>query len=178
MNGRLLIGALASVAVLLSPLNRTLALGPSTSLTIGAAAPEISADVWLNSSPLRIADLGGKVVLVEFWTFACWNCQNVEPHVKDWQRRFGERGFTVIGVHSPELSRERDLDNVRAYVKGHAISYPVAVDNEFVTWQRYGNQAWPALYLIDKRGRVRLVHVGEGRYEETERAIEELLAEG
>jgi len=149
----------------------------SPSLGAGSVAPEISGDIWLNSPPLRLADLSGKVVLVEFWTFACYNCQNVEPHVKDWQRRYGERGLVVIGVHSPELRRERELENVRAYVREHAISYPVAVDNEFATWNRYGNQAWPALYLIDKRGRVRLVHVGEGRYEETERAIEELLAE-
>jgi peroxiredoxin len=147
------------------------------SVGVGAVAPEVTGETWLNSPPLRLADLSGKVVLVEFWTFACWNCQNVEPHVKDWQRRYGARGLVVIGVHSPELRREQELENVRAYVREHAISYPVAVDNDFATWNRYGNEAWPALYLIDKRGRVRLVHVGEGRYEETERTIEELLAE-
>jgi len=177
VNRRLLLAVLGLLGALLSPLDPTLARAPSGGVPVGAAAPEISGETWLNSPPLRLADLSGKVVLVEFWTFACWNCQNVEPHVKDWQRRYGSRGFTVIGVHSPELRRERELENVRAYVRDHSISYPVAVDNQFVTWQRYGNQAWPALYLIDKRGRVRLVHVGEGRYEETERAIEELLAE-
>jgi thiol-disulfide isomerase/thioredoxin len=167
--------AIFAIAVLVSPpLERAAFAG----VGVGSSAPEVTGETWLNSPSLRIADLSGKVVLVEFWTFACWNCRNVEPHVKDWQRRYGERGLVVIGVHSPELPQERELENVREYVREHAIQYPVAVDNGFATWKRYGNQAWPALYLIDKRGRVRFVHVGEGRYEETERAIEGLLAEG
>ena len=168
-----LIAALSAALLASPPLERV----AYSSVGIGAVAPEVTGDTWLNSSKLRLADLSGKVVLVEFWTFACWNCRNVEPHVKDWQRRYGDRGLVVIGVHSPELPQERDLENVRTYVREHSISYPIAVDNEFATWKRYGNQAWPALYLIDKRGKVRLVHVGEGRYEETERAIEALLAE-
>jgi thiol-disulfide isomerase/thioredoxin len=146
-------------------------------LARGMQAPEISADTWLNSPPLALADLTGKVVLVEFWTFGCYNCRNVEPHVKEWQRRYRERGFVVIGVHTPELRHEREVESVRRYLSEHDISYPVAVDNAFATWNRYGNQAWPAIYLVDKHGRLRHVHVGEGGYEETERAIEALLGE-
>ena len=140
-------------------------------------APEISAGRWINSAPLHLADLRGKVVLLEFWTFACWNCQHVEPEVKRWHATYADRGLTVIGVHTPELEEEKDPANVERYVREHGIAYPVAIDNEFATWDRYANRAWPALYLIDRRGQIRYVRVGEGAYEETQRQIEALLAE-
>ena len=150
---------------------------PAAADTTVRPAPEISAGRWLNSPPLQLADLRGRVVLVEFWTFACWNCQHVEPQMKRWHAAYGDRGLTVIGVHTPELDEEKDPANVARYVREHGIAYPVAIDNDFATWNRYANQAWPALYLIDRRGQIRYVRVGEGAYEETQRQIEALLAE-
>jgi thiol-disulfide isomerase/thioredoxin len=144
---------------------------------IGMPAPEIAAETWLNSKPLRPADLLGKVTLVEFWTFGCYNCRNVEPHVKEWYRKYGARGLVVIGVHTPETAYERDVHTVSRYVEEHGLLYPVAIDNASATWTRYGNHAWPAWYLIDKHGIIRHVHVGEGEYAETEREIETLLVE-
>jgi thiol-disulfide isomerase/thioredoxin len=144
---------------------------------VGMPAPGISGQTWLNSEPLRIAELKGKVVLVEFWTFGCYNCRNLEPHIKTWHQRYAEKGLVVIGVHSPEFSYERVLANVQRYVREHAIGYPIAIDNDFATWKRYGNRYWPAMYLIDKRGVVRYLRVGEGGYEQTERRIQALLQE-
>lgn len=141
------------------------------------AAPEITAQSWLNSPPLTIGALRGKVALVEFWTFACFNCQHVEPVLKRWHERYAERGLVIVGVHTPELPIEKDPERVAAYVREHGIHYPVAIDPSFATWERYDNRAWPALYLVDKRGIIRHVHVGEGGYDETEQRIEALLAE-
>ena len=140
-------------------------------------APEITAGRWLNSSPRSLADLRGKVVLLEFWTFACWNCQHVEPEMKRWHAAYADRGLTVIGVHTPELDYEKDPANVERYVREHGITYPVAIDNDSATWDRYDNHAWPALYLIDRKGQIRYVRVGEGAYDETQRQIEMLLKE-
>ncbi len=140
-------------------------------------APPVQGEAWINSAPLGAAQLRGKVVLVEFWTFGCWNCRNVEPHVKQWHADYAGKGLLILAVHSPEFPREANIDNVRKYVRDNDIRYAVPVDNDFVTWKRYGNRAWPALYLVDKAGRVRYTHVGEGAYAETERAIRQLLAE-
>lgn len=159
------------------------ALAALAALWLGAAvgddrpAPELAGDVWLNTPPHTLAALRGKVVLVEFWTFACWNCRNVEPHVRDWHERYAERGLVVIGVHTPELDHERDLANVKRYVAEHRIGWPVLVDNGFRTWRAYGNRYWPAFYLIDKQGRIRHQRFGEGGYAEMESRIEALLAE-
>ena len=144
---------------------------------IGQPAPEIADSVWLNGGPTKLAELKGKVVLVEFWTFGCYNCRNVEPYVRDWYKKYREQGFVVIGVHSPEFSYEKDLAKVQAYLRDKDIRYPVPIDNDFATWNRYGNRYWPAMYLIDKRGIIRTVRVGEGGYAETERWIQSLLAE-
>lgn len=144
---------------------------------IGMPAPEISGQSWLNSEPLRIAELKGKVVLVEFWTFGCYNCRNVEPYIKGWHQKYSDKGLVVIGVHAPEFNYERGLAGVQRYVREHAIRYPVAIDNDFATWKRYGNRYWPAIYLIDKRGVVRHLRVGEGGYEQTEGRIQALLKE-
>jgi len=143
----------------------------------GRVAPELHGERWLNSEPLRMDALRGKVVLVEFWTFACRNCQNVEPHVKRWHARYQADGLTVIGVHCAEFERERELANLRRYVREHAIAYPVLVDNALRTWRAYENRYWPAIYLVDKRGRIRHVAIGEGGYAETEAEIRALLAE-
>lgn len=144
---------------------------------VGMKAPEITNDTWLNSAPLQLQDLRGKVVMVEFWTFGCYNCRNVEPHVKSWYKTYADQGFVVIGVHSPEFSYEHDLSKVKQYIQEHDIRFPVPIDNDFSTWNRYGNRYWPAMYLIDKHGTIRYVRVGEGGYQETERLIQSLLVE-
>jgi thiol-disulfide isomerase/thioredoxin len=144
---------------------------------VGAAAPEITTASWLNLEPKNIADLKGKVVLVEFWTFGCYNCQNVEPHVKQWHQKFSSQGLVIIGVHSPEFGHERVLTNVQEYIRSHEIRYAVAIDNDFVIWNRYRNRYWPSMYLIDKQGVIRYERFGEGGYRETEQQIQALLAE-
>jgi len=144
--------------------------------TAGTPAPEVSAETWLNSEPLTMQALRGKVVLVEFWTYGCYNCRNVEPYVKRWHQRYADEGLVVLAVHSPEFDHERDLDNVRRYVADNGIDYPVPVDNDFSTWRDYGNRAWPTFYLVDRQGEVVYSHVGEGAYAETEAVIERLLA--
>lgn len=144
---------------------------------IGMKAPNITNKIWLNSTPLHLSDLKGKVVMVEFWTFGCYNCRNVEPHVKEWHLKYAKRGFVVIGVHSPEFSYEHDLDKVTRYLKEHDIRFPVPIDNDLSTWNSYGNRYWPAMYLIDKQGVIRYVRMGEGGYHETERLIQSLLGE-
>lgn len=144
---------------------------------IGMQAPEITNDIWLNSPPLHVANLKGKVVMVEFWTFGCYNCRNVEPYVKQWHRKYADQGLVVIGVHSPEFSHEREVENVQRYLKEHDIHFAVPIDNDFSTWNKYGNRYWPAMYLIDKQGVIRHVRIGEGGYQETERLIQSLLAE-
>ena len=119
--------------------------------------------------PERMADLRGKVVLVEFWTFGCYNCRNVEPYVN--------QGLTVIGVDSPEFKYERDVENVKRHIREHDIQYAMPIDNVFATWHRYKNHYWPAIDLIDKQGIIRYLRFGEGAYEETEQQIRNLLAE-
>jgi thiol-disulfide isomerase/thioredoxin len=140
-------------------------------------APDIANDQWLNGEPRSMQSLRGRVVMIEFWTFGCSNCRNVEPYVKAWYGKYAPQGFLVIGVHSPEFTYERDLENVKRYLREHAITYPVTIDNEFSIWNRYGNRYWPAMYLIDKKGIIRYVRAGEGGYEQTERMIQTLLAE-
>jgi len=144
---------------------------------VGMKAPDITNDTWLNSPPLHPPDLKGKVVMVEFWTFGCYNCRNVEPYVKQWHQKFSEKGFVVIGVHSPEFSHEREVENVKRYITEHDLHFPVPIDNDFSTWNKFGNRYWPAMYLIDKQGVIRHVRIGEGGYQETERLIQSLLAE-
>ncbi|MGE5302289.1 MAG: redoxin domain-containing protein [Alphaproteobacteria bacterium] len=155
----------------------TLWLSPSRGSTTGQHAPEITNDTWVNSGPLRLMELKGKVVLVEFWTFGCYNCQNVEPYVKSWHDKFRDRGLVIIAVHSPEFGHERVLKNVRNYVKEHNIQYAVAIDNDYKTWNSYQNHYWPAMYLIDKKGVIRYIRIGEGGYDQTEKQIRDLLAE-
>jgi thiol-disulfide isomerase/thioredoxin len=144
---------------------------------VGMPAPEITTDTWLNGDPLRLSDLKGKVVMIEFWTFGCYNCRNVEPYVKQWHQKYADHGLVIIGVHSPEFTYEHDVEKVERYVKDHDIRFPVPIDNDFSAWNRYGNRYWPAMYLIDKHGVIRHVRIGEGRYQETEQLIQSLLSE-
>lgn len=130
---------------------------------------------WLNSPPLNTANLKGKVVLVQFWTFACINCQRTLPYITRWHQQYASQGLQVIGVHTPEFPFEQDINNVKAALKRHKITYPVPQDNQFKTWQAYQNQYWPHLFLADRQGVLRYDHIGEGAYDETEQTIRQLL---
>ena len=144
---------------------------------LGPVAPDISSDVWLNSAPLRPADLHGKVVLVDFWTFDCINCRNTIPQLRNWYQKYHDQGFVIVGVHSPEFSYEHDVENVKQAIRELKITYPVTLDNDFKTWNSYRVYAWPTWFIVDKRGAVRFSHVGEGAYAESEQAIMALLKE-
>src|SRR6185369_15131790 len=140
-------------------------------------APDFAAGTWINSEPLTIKSLCGRVVLVEFWTFGCYNCRNTLPFVKQWHERYSDKGLTVVGVHSPEFDEEKNVDNLRKQVASLDIRFPVVTDNDYATWRAYKVEAWPTLFLLDKSGSVRWMHVGEGAYDEAERTIQKLLAE-
>jgi thiol-disulfide isomerase/thioredoxin len=136
---------------------------------------------WLNTPggrPLSLAGLRGKVVLVDFWTYSCINCVRTLPYLRAWNARYASRGLVIVGVHTPEFAFEHVVSNVRNAVHDYGIRYPVAIDDDYETWSAWGNEYWPADYLIGRRGDVRLVHFGEGDYAGTERAIERLLDDG
>jgi thiol-disulfide isomerase/thioredoxin len=168
-------------------LDRLRSSSPEASVTPGiddvaledlGPAPELAGiQAWINSDPVSIASLRGKAVLVEFWTFACINCIHVQPYVSAWYDRYSSQGLAVIGVHTPELSFERDIGNVRDAVAKAGIRYPVAFDPAFTTWNAYRNRYWPAMYFIGRDGRIRHTHFGEGDYDGSEQVIRELLAE-
>jgi cytochrome c biogenesis protein CcdA/thiol-disulfide isomerase/thioredoxin len=142
------------------------------------AMPSLAGAVqWLNSPELNADALRGKVVLVDFWTYDCINCQHTLPYVKDWAKKYEKDGLVVIGVHTPEYGYERIIDNVKDQVKKLGITYPVAIDNNYAIWRNFDNQYWPAHYLIDAKGQVRYSHFGEGRYEAQEQMIQQLLEE-
>lgn len=145
--------------------------------SLGTAPNFVGIDHWLNSDPLTISQLRGRVVLVDFWTYSCINCIRTLPHVTSWYDTYKDQGFVVIGVHAPEFAFEQDTGNVAAAIKQYGIHYPVAQDNELTTWTAYSNQYWPAEYLIDARGNIRDSHFGEGDYDQTERNIRTLLTE-
>lgn len=152
--------------------------GRAENADIPRRAPELANQTWINSAPLRLAGLRGKVVLVEFWTYGCSNCRNVEPYVKQWHGKYAPQGLVVIGVHAPEFAAESDVDNVKRYVAQRGIRHAVAIDNDFATWRRYNNRYWPTMYLIDKQGMIREIFIGEGDYARREKRIQALLAEG
>ena len=151
--------------------------GRMTEETKAPTAPELSSGVWINSEPLTLKGLHGRVVLIEFWTFACYNCRNTLPTVKKWDAQYRDKGLTIIGVHTPETDLENNVDEVRREVAALGIKYPVVTDNDYSMWKAYGVEAWPTLFLLDKQGRVRWTHVGEGAYDQTEDAIKKLLDE-
>ena len=152
----------------------------ATALQDGLAAPYPAPEfrglgTWLNSPPLKIDDLKGKVVLVDFWTYSCINCVRTLPYITAWDRQYRDKGLVIIGVHAPEFEFEKSIDNVRAAIARHGISYPVALDNSLATWLSFDNHYWPAHYLIDREGRVVYTHFGEGKYDVTENNIRYLL---
>ncbi|WP_328324914.1 redoxin domain-containing protein [Kribbella sp. NBC_00382] len=133
------------------------------------------ATAWLNSGPLDLAALRGQVVLVDFWTLTCINWLRTEPYVRAWSRAYRDDGLVVVGVHTPEFSFEHELDRVRLAVAEREIDYPVALDNDFGIWTAFANHYWPALYFVDRDGKIRDHHFGEGRYDQSERVIQQLL---
>jgi thiol-disulfide isomerase/thioredoxin len=141
------------------------------------SAPEFAAGDWINSEPLTLKSLRGRVVLVEFWTFGCYNCRNTLPAIKSLDARYREKGLTIVGVHSPEFADEKKLENVRGEIAELEIHYPVVTDNDYATWRAYDVAAWPTIFVLDKSGRIRWMHVGEGAYDQTEQVIQKLLDE-
>lgn len=149
---------------------------PGTSISAAPLAPEFQGiNHWINSAPLTMSQLRGKVVLVDFWTYSCINCVHVIPHVKELHQRYKDQGLVVVGVHTPEYGFEKIRGNVEDAVKRFGIEYPVAQDNGYDTWEAYNNRYWPALYLIDREGHVVYHHFGEGNYAETEDKVRSLL---
>lgn len=141
-------------------------------------APElVLGGQWFNSDPLSVAELKGKVVLVDFWTYTCINCQRTFPYLKSWHDKYKDQGLVIIGVHSPEFEFEKSATNVQKALLDFGITYPVMQDNDFATWRAYNNHYWPAKYLIDGEGQIRYTHFGEGDYDETEEMIQTLLKE-
>jgi len=141
-------------------------------------APEFQGiDQWLNSPPLKLEVLRGKVVLVDFWTYTCINCLNHLPYVKEWNEKYKDKGLVVVGVHTPEFAYEKSTKNVQDAIQRLQIRHAVAQDNHYATWKAFRNQYWPAVYLIDKQGRIVYSHFGEGSYGTTEKKIQALLAE-
>ena len=143
----------------------------------GVAPPLTGAVEWLNSPPLTLEALKGKVVFVDFWTYSCINCLRTLPYIRAWADKYRDKGLVVIGVHAPEFAFERDIANVKRAVADLRIDYPVAIDNNYAIWQAFDNHYWPAHYFIDAQGRIRHHHFGEGGYAESEKVIQDLLAE-
>jgi thiol-disulfide isomerase/thioredoxin len=143
----------------------------------GNMPPLDGATAWINSQPLKAADLRGKVVLIEFWTYTCINWRRQLPYVRAWADKYRDKGLVVIGVHSPEFAFEKKIDNVRRATKEIGVQYPVAVDSDYAIWRAFDNEYWPALYFVDTQGRIRHHQFGEGDYEQSETVIKQLLAE-
>lgn len=166
---------------------------PLTELTLPGELPEVTSSglpilsqgmpefvgitQWLSSEPLHEAELRGKVVLIDFWTYSCINCIRTLPYITSWDEKYRDKGLVIVGVHTPEFDFEKKESNVRQALARHDIKYPVALDNDFATWNAYDNHYWPAKYLFDAKGRLRAFHFGEGEYAKTERDIQALLAE-
>lgn len=141
-------------------------------------APELAGiKAWLNSEPLSVEKLKGKVILVDFWTYSCINCIRTLPYLNAWHEKYAGKGLIIIGVHTPEFEFEKDYNNVKSAVEKYGIKYPVAQDNDYATWRAYKNNYWPRKYIVDTRGDIRYDHIGEGGYEETEKVIIALLKE-
>jgi thiol-disulfide isomerase/thioredoxin len=175
--GVLIVGALSYATGLTKVIRRSFGSSTEYKTSESATAPELAPGEWINSEPLKLNELRGRVVLIEFWTFGCINCRNTLPFVQSWADRYREKGLTVIGVHSPEFDDERNVEHLRGEVTSLGIRYAVVTDNDYQTWNAYHVEAWPTTFLLDKQGRIRWMHVGEGAYREAEQLIQKLLAE-
>ena len=151
--------------------------GPSPMSSEGHLPGFDRATGWLNSPPLSAADVAGKVVIVDFWTYTCINWLRTLSYVRAWAEKYHDRGLVTVGVHTPEFPFEQDVDNVRQAVKDMRIEYPIAIDSDYGVWRAFSNHYWPAVYIADAQGRIRHHQFGEGRYEECERVIQRLLRE-
>ncbi len=145
--------------------------------SLGTAPDFIAGGQWLNSPPLTMKELRGKVVLVDFWTYTCINCIRTLPYLRNWHAKYKDKGLVIVGVHTPEFEFEKSTTNVQKAIKDFSLEYPVIQDNNYATWNAYKNRYWPAKYLIDKNGKIRYTHFGEGDYDETELMIQKLLVE-
>jgi thiol-disulfide isomerase/thioredoxin len=150
----------------------------ATQLPIEGTLPSLGGAIeWLNTQPLNMTQLHGKVVLIEFWTYTCINWRRTLPYVRAWADKYKDQGLVVIGVHTPEFGFEKNVANVRRAVKEIGITFPVAIDSDYVIWGAFKNQYWPAIYIVDAQGRIRHHQFGEGGYEQSERVIQRLLAD-
>src|SRR5262249_35300986 len=185
MKSHLLVAAAMLAATVATPIEslaqgRTMHTMPSRPATLpveGMFPPLTGAIDWLNSQPLTPEGLRGKVVLVDFWTYTCINWQRTQPYVRAWAEKYKDQGLVTIGVHTPEFPFEKNIDNIRPALKMFRIDYPVAVDSNYAIWDAFRNQYWPAVYLVDANGKIRYHQFGEGEYERTEAAIQQLLRE-
>ena len=151
---------------------------PLVALPVEGTLPDLSgATTWLNSPPLSARALRGKVVLIDFWTFACVNCQRALPYVREWAKKYADQGLVVVGVHAPEFAFERKVSSVQRAARDLGLTFPIAIDNDFAIWKSFSNQYWPAHYFVDAQGRIRFHHFGEGEYERSEQVIRQLLDE-
>jgi thiol-disulfide isomerase/thioredoxin len=162
----------------LAQLGPSLVVGEVPTSSDSGPAPEFTGiSAWLNSPPLTVAVLKGKVVLVQFWTYSCINCLRTLPYVTRWYAKYKDKGFVVIGVHTPEFAFEKETSNVETAIKRFGITYPVALDNQYSTWRAYRNLYWPAEYLIDKSGNIVTTQFGEGAYSRLENEIARLVGD-
>src|SRR5262245_54483662 len=155
-----------------------LCLGVVAASCVASAAsnlPSLRAQRWVNSPPLTPETLRGKIVLVDFWEYTCVNWIRTAPYVKAWNELYAPLGLAVVGVHAPEFEFGKDADNINRGIRDHGLTYPIAIDNDFAIWRALGNNAWPAKYLFDDRGRLVRQWIGEGSYDEIEREIRRLL---
>jgi len=166
----------AAASSLVSPSGQATRMASASSLPdLGKAPNFVGISAWINSTPLNLSRLIGKVVLVDFWTYSCINCIRTIPYLNAWYSKYGEDGLVIVGVHTPEFEFERNYSNVLAATESLGIKYPVALDNNYSTWNVYGNEYWPSEYVIDQDGMIRHTQIGEGDYNATETVIQELL---
>lgn len=152
-------------------------LAKAPGFTRASGEPASPEGGWINSSPLTMEELRGKVVLIDFWTYTCINCIRTLPYVENWYQKYKDKGLVIVGVHTPEFEFEKSVNNVKKAARDFKLTYPIVQDNSYGIWQEYNNQYWPAHYLIDKEGYIRKFHFGEGKYDEMEQAIQTLLSE-
>ncbi|MBI4895301.1 MAG: thioredoxin family protein [Candidatus Aenigmarchaeota archaeon] len=169
----------AALVLLVSfvPINYQTKLEKSSLPDLGKSAELTGIKGWINTEPFNLSDLKGKIVLIDFWTYSCINCIRTLPYLKDWYDKYHDKGLVIVGVHTPEFEFEKDYGNVKMAVERYGVKYPVVLDNDYGTWLAFKNNYWPREYLIDANGIIRHDHIGEGGYDETEKAIQELLRE-